>query len=68
MIDRTVIDQQIDLSIPEIKQMYNSWDKGDCSLVGLCKILLIQSILEHKIQNDVYYDTDVDEIYNKLLK
>jgi hypothetical protein len=39
-----------------------SWDKGDCSVVGLCEILLSQIIREHKQENGEWYDIDYDEI------
>ena len=38
------------------------WDKGDCSDVGLCEILLSQLIREHKQENGFYYDRDYDKI------
>lgn len=44
------------------KQNYTSWDKGDCSEIGLCEILLSQLIREHKQENGVYYDTQYDNI------
>lgn len=47
----------------EIKQLYNIWDKGDCSLVGLVEIYLYQCIKQHKKENGAYYDTDFDNIH-----
>jgi hypothetical protein len=41
---------------------YQKWDKGDCSEIGLCEILLKQLIREHKEHNGEYYDTDYDQI------
>lgn len=38
----------LDLKDLEIKQLYYSWDKGDCSLVGIIEIYLFQSIKKHK--------------------
>jgi hypothetical protein len=40
----------------EIECMYRSWDKGDCSLIGLIEILLYQEIQKHKKYNGEYYD------------
>jgi hypothetical protein len=39
-----------------------SWDKGDCSKIGLCEILLAQLIREHKEEHGIYYETDYDKI------
>jgi hypothetical protein len=59
---KNMIESLINLDDPEIKTMYMRWDKGDCSEIGLCEILLAQLIREHKNENGVYYDTDYDEI------
>ena len=56
------IENLIDLADAEIKSLYMRWDKGDCSEVGLCEILLYQIIKEHKLQNGEFYDTDYDII------
>jgi len=61
----------INLEDPDIKQLYNAWDKGDCSEVGLCEILLAQIISEHRVKNGSHSDSDYDEIklrYNIPLK
>ena len=42
--------------------MYNSWDKGDCSFIGLIEIYLFQNIKKHKEENGEYYNTDYDRI------
>jgi hypothetical protein len=41
---------------------YRVWDKGDCSEIGLCEILLAQMIREHKNENGENYDTDYNQI------
>jgi hypothetical protein len=51
------------LNDDEIKQLYNVWDKGDCSLVGLTEIYLYQCIKKHKQENGAWYDTDYDNIH-----
>ena len=43
LTDMEVIEGLLDVSDKEIEQLYNSWDKGDCSLVGLVEIYLYQS-------------------------
>jgi hypothetical protein len=56
------IERLLDLNDPEIMSMYRSWDMGDCSLIGLIEILLLQVIKKHKQENGCYYDTDYDRI------
>lgn len=62
MKDINIIEKLLDLNDIEIKTLYNSWDKGDCSLVGLVEIYLYQCIKKHKQENGVNYDTDYDII------
>ncbi len=59
---REIIEKLLNLEDEEIKQEYNRWDKGDCSEIGLCEILLYQLIKEHKQQNGEWYDTDYNNI------
>ena len=56
------IEKLLNLDNPEIYQLYMKWDKGDCSEVGLCEILLRQLINKHKEENGIHYDMDYDEI------
>lgn len=57
-----VIEKLLDFNDMEIKQLYNSWDKGDCSLVGIAELYLYQCIKKHKQENGEYSDTDYDNI------
>ena len=59
---REIIESLLDLNDEEIRQEYYRWDKGDCSEVGLCEILLYQLIKEHKKQNGIYSETDYEQI------
>ena len=59
---RDKIKELLNLEDPEINTMLMRWDKGDCSTIGLCEILLYQLIKEHKEENGSYYDTDYDQI------
>ena len=59
---REKIEALINLNDGEIKSLYDKWDKGDCSEIGLCEILLKQLIKEHKEENGEYYDRDIDNI------
>ena len=61
-MSRDKIIELLDLEDTEIKLLYNGWDKGDCSIIGLCEILLHQEIKKHKIENGDWYDRDVDDI------
>ena len=47
---------------PITKSHYMRWDKGDCSEIGLCEILISQLIREHKNENGEWYDRDFDQI------
>ena len=62
MNERDTIESLLDFKDGEIKQLHYSWDKGDCSLVGLSEIYLYQCIKKHKQENGEYYDTDYDQI------
>lgn len=62
------IDKFIDLSDDEIRNLYFGWDKGDCSVVGLLKILLIQEIKHEIKERDVHYCGEHDELLNALSK
>lgn len=59
---RNRIESMLDMDDPITKRNYMSWDKGDCSEVGLCEILLSQLIRQHKKENGDYYDRDYDQI------
>lgn len=60
--EKEEIEKKLDLTDPEIKLLYNKWDNGDCSLVGIVEIYLYQCIKKHKDENGAYYDTDYDQI------
>ena len=62
MNKRNAIESMLDMDDPITKRNYMSWDKGDCSEVGLCEILLSQLIRQHKQENGYYYETDYDQI------
>jgi len=59
---RGKIEKLLDMDDTITKSNYMRWDKGDCSEVGLCEILLDQLIRKHKEDNGEYYDTDYDQI------
>jgi len=62
MDNRDQIESLLNMEDPITKRSYASWDKGDCSKVGLCEILLAQLIREHKQENGEWYDRDYDQI------
>jgi hypothetical protein len=62
MNERNTIEGLLDFKDEEIRQLHSSWDKGDCSLVGLTEIYSYQCIKKHKQENGEYYDTDYDQI------
>lgn len=59
---KDAIESLLNMDDPITKQNWMSWDKKDCSEVGLCEILLSQLIREHKQENGEWYNTDYDEI------
>jgi hypothetical protein len=59
---RDQIESLLNMEDPITKQNWMGWDKGDCSEVGLCEILLAQLIREHKQENGEWYNTDYDKI------
>ena len=59
---RDKIEELLDMSDPITKSNYMRWDKGDCSEVGLCEILLDQLIRKHNEDNCGYYNADYDKI------
>jgi hypothetical protein len=62
MNKRNTIESMLDMDDPITKRNYMSWDKGDCSEVGLCEILLSQLIRQHKQENGYWYERDYDQI------
>ena len=62
MKEKETIESLLDLNDTEIGTFYRSWDKGDCSLIGITEIYLYQCIKKHKEANGEYYDTDYDNI------
>jgi hypothetical protein len=62
MNKRDMIESMLNMEDPITKQHWMSWDKGDCSEIGLCEILLAQLIREHKEEHGLYYETDYDKI------
>lgn len=61
--ENLTIKRLLDFNDDEIRELYNIWDKGDCSLVGLTEIYLYQCIKKHKQENGDYYDRDYDNIH-----
>ncbi len=56
------IESLLNMEDPITKSHYMRWDKGDCSEIGLCEILISQLIREHKNENGEWYDRDFDQI------
>jgi len=51
---------------PETNEMYRLWDLGDCSLIGLLKILLKQEINKEIKSRGQYYDGEFKELESVL--
>jgi len=58
------IEHLINTDNDHIRSLYKSWGKGDCSTVGLLKILLKQQIMFE--ETDFHYNGDYNDIKNFL--
>ena len=65
-IKRETAEKLIDMDDPEIRSLWMGWDKGDCSTVGLARILIIQEIKKHIKENGQHYDGMYDELLESL--
>jgi hypothetical protein len=64
---RDQIENLLDLDNSYIKNLYNSWDKGDCSTVGLARLLLIQEITKEIKIRGIHYDGQYDDFLEAIL-
>jgi len=62
------LDKFIDINSDKIRSLYGTWDKGDCSIIGLLRILMIQEIEKEINDRGQYYDGQYDEILLSLHK
>lgn len=62
ILRKNQIESLINMEDPITKKNYMSWDKGDCSEIGLAEILLAQLIREHKMEHGEWYNSDYDVI------
>ena len=67
MVKRDDIEKLLDLNNSYIKNLYGIWDKGDCSAIGLARLLLIQEIQKEIQIRDIYYDGQYDDLLESLL-
>ena len=63
---RDDVENLLNLENTEIQGLYQSWDKGDCSIIGLARIFLIQEIKKEIKIRGQHYDGQYDEILNSL--
>lgn len=61
------INTLLNLDEPTIRLHYMTWDKGDCSAIGLVRILLIQLIRREINNRGIYYDGCFDAVLQSLL-
>jgi hypothetical protein len=66
MIDK--IEKLLNMENPTTRLNWMGWDKGDCSKVGIVRILLIQTIEEEIKERGDYYDGCYDELLDSLNK
>ena len=65
---RDEISKLLDLENPTTLSNWMSWDKGDCSKVGIIRILLIQEIGNEIRERGNYYDGCYDKLLESLNK
>ena len=63
---RSDIENLLDLDNKEIQQLYMNWDKGDGSLIGLARMLLIQEINKAIKIDGHHYDGRYNELLTSL--
>jgi hypothetical protein len=52
----------VDMEDEDVKSAIYRWDGGDCSLIGIIEILLLQEIKKHKESEGGWYNKEYDEI------
>lgn len=62
----TEIESLLDMNDPLIVTYYKSWDLGDCSLIGLIKLLLFQEIKNEIKSRGQFYDGEFSNIFELL--
>jgi hypothetical protein len=65
-MNRDDIEKLLDLNEEKIRTLYMGWDKGDCSLIGLIRILLIQEIRKEIKSRKGYYDGQYEDLLEAL--
>jgi hypothetical protein len=64
---RDDIEKLLDLENSYIRNLYNTWDKGDCSTIGLARMLLIQEIHKEIEIRGNQYDGQYDDFLESIL-
>ena len=62
MNEKNTIESLLDLNDDEIKQLYNVWDKCDCSLVGLIGDEITHTIMILRFCNFVLFFHDCENV------
>lgn len=61
------IEVLLDLTDEDVNRMYRLWDIGDCSKVGLGKVLLFQLIKQEKEEFGDYYNREIDQLLSHII-
>lgn len=61
------IEKLLNLENAETRLNYMGWDKGDCSKVGIVRILMIQTINNEIKERGKYYDGCYDALLKSLI-
>lgn len=61
------VEKLLDMENPTTRANHAGWDKGDCSDVGMVRILMIQTIEEEIEDRGEYYDGCYDKLLHSLM-
>ena len=60
------VEKLLDMKNPSTRINWMLWDKGDCSSVGIVRILMIQTIEDEIKVRGIYYDGCYDELLKSI--
>ena len=60
------IEKLLDMKYSTTKRLYMWWDKGDCSLIGLIRIYMIQEIEKEIDIRGEHYDEQYRNVLHSL--
>lgn len=61
------VEKLLDMENQNTRSLWMGWDKGDCSKVGMVRILMLQAIEEEIAERGMFYDGCYDAIRTSLI-